>query len=620
MCGIIGIKLFSKIVDESAIKTVEKSLQNQQHRGPDASGIFHDDRVVLGHNRLSIIDKKERSNQPMTDATNRFQLIFNGEIYNYPELKNDLLKKGVRFHTSSDTEVLLYFLIEYGTSKIKDLNGCFAFAFYDSQEDELILARDKMGINPLLFALTDEGVYFASELWFFRNLNRFKKINQEALRQFFTYSYIAAPNTILEGVQKLKPGHLLRIKGKYCDLEAYWENKLDKIKLPKTKSAILKETKSRIEDAVIKRLAADVPLGTFLSGGVDSSIVSAIAADFRDNLTTFSVGFSDSPFKDESQYAQEVAQHIGSLHHPIMLSKEKVVKELPSVLDAMDEPFGDSSAVAMYFLAKETKKSLTVALSGDGADELFGGYNKHTAYLKSQHLGVLKKTALGWFAQLGKGNRGSKKGELLRKINKFNTLANLPSREKYSFLAQFVEEPTVHALLKSHSSSNGLNLSLADQSLNTFLLRDQDFVLQGDMLKKVDLMSMRHSLEVRTPFLDEHVVDWANSLPQELKNDGKNSKIILKEAFKDLLPASIFERKKQGFEIPLKGWILASWSEITQENWFNEDYLVEQDIFNAKFVKEMKRQFMSGDPKDWATLIWLYIVFQHWYAKWINEK
>lgn len=620
MCGIIGLKLFNETVKDFHLKAVENGLEKQRHRGPDAKGIYQGENVVLGHNRLSIIDKKSRSNQPMTDESKRYQLVFNGEIYNYPELKNRLLQLGYKFKTSSDTEVLLYFLIEYGVEKIEQLNGCFAFAFFDTIEDELTIARDKLGINPLLFGLTEEGVYFASEMWFFSEFKEFKTLNQQAISEYFQFSYIAAPNTIIKDVQKLLPGHYLKVKGKFCDIKKYWSVDKNKVELPNSEEKLVKETKSVIEDAVIKRLVADVPIGTFLSGGIDSSIVSAIVADFKDNLNTFSVGFIDNPFKDESKYAQEVAKHIGSLHHPIMLSSKDVMSELPDVLNAMDEPFGDSSAIAMYFLAQRTKEHVTVSLSGDGADELFGGYNKHLAYLKSKNVNRFQKIALNALGKLGKGHRRSKYGDILRKINKFNDLSALSETEKYWFLASFVDKKAQQELLKNYKTREEGIFKQKSASIDDFLILDQQYVLQGDMLKKVDLMSMRHSLEVRTPFLDENVVEFANNLPSNFKSDGKTGKIILRKSFREILPESVFNRSKQGFEVPLKYWLLESWSNIVDENWFNEEYIVEQDIFNAKFVEKLKRQFFEKDPNDYTTLIWLYIVFQHWYSKWMIKK
>ena len=617
MCGIVGIKLFNDFIEKNHLDAVRKGLSDQQHRGPDASGIYSEDKVVLGHNRLSIIDKKERSNQPMQDQTGRYQLVFNGEIYNYADLKNALLKKGIHFNTSSDTEVLLYHLIEKGVNGIDELDGCFAFAFFDTLDDEMILARDHFGINPLLFSLTDEGLYFSSELWFFRHLSGYEELNQQALNEFFQFTYIAAPNTILKGVHKLLPGHYLHIKGKYCDIKKYIKGEVDDS--PKDTSNKIKTGRRIIEDAVIKRLAADVPLGTFLSGGIDSSIVSAIAAEYKSNLNTFSIGFKDSPYHDESKYAQMVARHIGSAHHPIMLETNEVLADLPNVLRSMDEPFGDSSAIAMYFLAKKTKEHVTVSLSGDGADELLGGYNKHKAFLKS----TKNPFALGLAASISKllpdGDRNSSLGNRLRQLQRYDELRKLNWPDNYWFLASFMKKSDREALLLNHEMDYPRQLG-QKESLNAFLSVDQQFVLQGDMLKKVDLMSMRHSLEVRTPFLDKEVVRFCNNLPNAMKLNGKTGKVFLREAFSNRLPDEIFTRKKQGFEVPLLSWIKSAWDEITEESWFETDYIVEQDIFNAKFVAHEKQKFFSKNPGDSPVFIWSYIAFQFWYLRWKEKK
>lgn len=618
MCGIVGIKLFNDFIKKNHIDAVEKGLLDQQHRGPDANGIFHDEKVVLGHNRLSIIDKKKRSNQPMTDESGRYQLIFNGEIYNYADLKNNLLRKEIHFKTSSDTEVLLYHLIEKGTEGINDLDGCFSFAFYDSKEDELILARDHNGINPLLFSLTDDGVYFSSELWFYSYLPGYDKINHQALNEFFQFTYIAAPNTILQGVQKLLPGHYLHVKGKYCDLKDYRTS--DNGETINKSNNLIAYGKRIIEDAVIKRLAADVPLGTFLSGGIDSSIVSAIASEYKSNLNTFSIGFKDSPYHDESKYAQMVAREIGSYHHPIMLEKNEVVQDLPKVLASMDEPFADSSAIAMYFLAKKTKEHVTVSLSGDGADELLGGYNKHNAFLKSKSNPMILGLAARVSNILPDGDRNSFFGNRVRQLQRYYHLSNLNWPENYWYLASFLDAKDRETLLLNHQMKMTKEVDLNDSSLDAFLRLDQDFVLQGDMLKKVDLMSMRHSLEVRTPFLDKEVVKFCNALPTHLKHNGKEGKVFLKEAFKDRLPENIFTRKKQGFEVPLMLWLKSAWTELVDESWFENNYIVEQDIFNAKFVNQEKQKFFSKNAGESPIFIWSYIVFQFWYQRWKRKK
>lgn len=618
MCGIIGIKFFTKNPDQVAVSTVQKAVQKQTHRGPDYEGVATLGRAVLGHNRLAIIDLNERSNQPFFDVSGKYSIVFNGEIYNYPELKSELLEAGYTFSSSSDTEVLLYHLIHKGVAGIAELDGCFSFAFYDQQSDTLILARDPMGINPLLFSIQEDQISFASELTPFFDLGVSKEIDDEALNELFKYTYIAAPKTILKSVQKLLPGHYLKVQGKNFDIVKYWDNQPSD-KFEGSYDDAQKEMRRLVERAVIKRMNADVPLGAFLSGGVDSSIVSAIAANFKDGLNTFSIGFTDVSYFDESKFASELASHIGSVHHPVMLSGQIVERELNQLLGSFDEPFGDSSAIAVYFLTKEAKKSVTVSLSGDGADELLAGYYKHMAFQRSQNPGLVLKLA----AQLSrlysvKGRNGFVANKQ-RQLDKFRKLLTKNWPDNYWFLASFIDDNDRHGLLKN-AFDNKPVINTALSGLSGFLDLDQRFVLQGDMLKKVDLMSMRHSMEVRTPFLDKEVVHFSNSLPDEFKYTKGKGKQILRSAFKDDLPETVFNRSKQGFEVPLEKWIQNSWSSIIEEDWFDPTYLNKQSIFNATFVEHLKETFFSKQPGESATLMWTYIVFQHWYSKWIEKK
>ena len=299
MCGIIGIKLFNKNPIKSDFDSVVSALKDQGHRGPDFNKAIITGRSVLGHNRLAIIDRNPRSNQPITDDSGRYTLIYNGEIYNYHDLKNELLALGYTFKTSSDTEVLLYFLIEFGEKCLNKLNGCFAFAFYDNVDDELILARDHIGINPLLFSIQDDRILFASELRAFFKLSDKLEVDKKALSELFKFTYIPAPNSMLKNVHKMLPGHYVVVKGSALDVVKYWKPNTT-TPFEGTRKEAVDKTRKLLEESVIKRMEADVPLGTFLSGGVDSSIVSAIAAKNKDQLHTFSIGFKDSPFFDES--------------------------------------------------------------------------------------------------------------------------------------------------------------------------------------------------------------------------------------------------------------------------------------------------------------------------------
>lgn len=612
MCGIAGVKLFNKIASKTDETKMEEALKSQHHRGPDSCKVIVDGSVILGHNRLAIIDTNTRSNQPFTDESGRYSLVFNGEIYNFHELKGELIKEGFSFKTTSDTEVLFYLLVKYKVAALEFLRGCFAFAFYDNVEDCLLLARDRMGINPLLFAFDEDKMVFGSEMSVFPILGVQQNISHQALNYYFQFTYIPAPFTIYEEVQKLLPGHYIEMKGTDFQLKKYWDPKSIHKYTGSFEEAKI-ELKQKVEFAVNSQLEADVPIGTFLSGGVDSSIVSSIASKLKSDLQTFSVSFGDQQRFDESAYALKVAKHIHSNHHVIYLQEQDFRKQFVSILDSFDEPFADSSAIAMWFLAKETSQHLKVALSGDGADELFAGYNKHKAYHKSTSYSSLKKNIFSGAMDIGSSALKKAKPNKAHQLKKFSNLLKLQWPENYWYLASNIGEKSKNSLLKNSFRSQHL-INEQEDNLNSFLYKDQLFILSNDMLKKVDLMSMRHSLEVRTPFMDEELVKFANSLPSDWKLHPNGSKYILKESFKNILPEEIITRSKQGFEVPLNAWIKTNWNLLIPNAWFDSAYLVAQGIFSLDGVERLKQEFFKNIGTANQEM-WAYIVFQYWYQK-----
>lgn len=613
MCGIAGIKLFNTAPAISLVERLESALPLQRHRGPDAQRVFCLHHAVFGHNRLSIIDLDERSHQPFCDPTGRYMLVFNGEIYNFRELKNGLLAKGYQFITGSDTEILLFLLIEKGKAALEELRGCFAFAFYDRKNDYLLLARDRMGINPLLYAFTEEGVWFASEIPFLLKAGIPFSIDQAALSAYLTYSYIPGTMTMLKDVNRLAPGHFLEVTKSAEKPEAYWFPK-DKRPAPESYEQGVKQVRETVTQAIVSQLEADVPLGTFLSGGVDSSIVSAVARSHFDQLRTFSIAFDGNKLLDEGPYARRVAQAIGTQHHEIRLTEQIVFDAFDDVLNAFDEPFADSSAIAVYFLSQETAKQLKVSLSGDGADELFGGYNKHTAFLKAQRIPAWQRKAIGPVLRFSGGHREGKIANQLRKIGKMGELLRYNWPDQYQYLAAMIGLDTPDKLLLQPQPYL-LNLPETTGTLNDFLLLDQLMVLPGDMLKKTDLMSMRHSLEVRTPFMDKDVVRLANSLPEDWKNDRKTGKLVLKDAFRDMLPEEVFNRPKHGFEVPLHRWLSHVAPHKQNPHWLDNDYLTDQQLFQPEAIRQLFHTFTVKQETATTTAVWAYIVFQHWYDR-----
>lgn len=610
MCGIAGIKLFNNLASKTEEDKLLEGLRLQQHRGPDNTTVLLHGKAALGHNRLSIIDTNARSNQPFTEPNGRYSLVFNGEIYNYHELKAVLQAKGVEFHTSSDTEVLFHHLIAHGKDALEGLRGCFAFAFYDAHEDKMLLARDRMGINPLLYAYEDDRLVFGSELEVFGPLGVGKTISQQALNYYFQFTYIPAPFTIYEEVQKLPPGHYMELTGGMLEIAPYWDPKAEK---PFTGSyaEAKKILREKVEFAVVSQLEADVPIGTFLSGGVDSSIVSALAAKHKEDLHTFSVSFGDQAAYDESEYALKVAKHIHSEHHVIRLHEADFTTNFSAILDSFDEPFADSSAIAMWFLSQETSKHLKVALSGDGADELLGGYNKHLAFSKATSYSNFKKGLVQLVASTGAPLLKPLRPKKAHRIRKFNELVQHYWPENYWYLAANIGEKPKNTLLK-YAFKTPPVYQVEYSNLNDFLWLDQKFVLPNDMLKKVDLMSMRHSLEVRTPFMDKDLVRFINSLPPEWKLKESKGKFILKDTFQDLLPQEIFTRSKQGFEVPLNAWIKKNWGELVPPKWFDAGFIQQQGVFNPDAVVNLKKRFFSNIGTSNQEM-WAYFVFQHWF-------
>lgn len=613
MCGIAGIKLFNTAPAISLADRLSEALPLQRHRGPDAQRVHILNRAVFGHNRLSIIDLDERSHQPFSDPNGRYMLVFNGEIYNYRVLKNELTAKGYSFTTDSDTEVLLRLLIEKGKAALEDVRGCFAFAFYDSQEDYLLLARDRMGINPLLYATTEEGIWFSSELPLLLKVGIPFSIDAAALSAYLTYSYIPGTMTMVKNVNRLAPGNYLEVRGKTGKQTPYWFPK-DERAAPEKYEQAVEQVRESVTQAVVSQLEADVPLGTFLSGGVDSSIVSAVAKQHFDELHTFSIAFDGNKLLDEGPYAKRVAEAIGTYHHEIRLNEQVVFDAFDEVLNAFDEPFADASAIAVYFLSQETAKHLKVSLSGDGADELFGGYNKHTAFLKAQRIPSWQRKALGPVLRFSGGHREGKIANQLRKIGKMGELLRYNWPDQYQYLAAMIGLDTPDQLLL-HPQPFFLHLPKTEGTLNDFLLLDQLLVLPGDMLKKTDVMSMHHSLEVRTPFMDKDVVRLANSLPGNWKNDRKTGKIVLKDAFRDLLPEEVFNRPKHGFEVPLHRWLTHIAPQEKHPHWLDHDYLNEQQLFQPEAIQQLFHTFAAKQETTTTTAVWAYIVFQHWYDR-----
>ena len=627
MCGITGIFSFTE-EGKNFHNYISQATCKLNLRGPDSSGIYQHNNLSFGHARLSIIDVSDIASQPFTDITDRYTIVFNGEFYNFKEHKSYLEKKGYKFRSQSDTEVLLYLYIEEGPQFISKLNGFFAFAIYDKLNESLFIGRDRFGIKPLYFFKNKDVFIFASEMKSLLAFPLSRKIDEISLFTYLQLNYIPAPFSIFEGINKLEPGHTLSIKGESFKIEQYYQipHKENIITNKKSYEDSCGELKTLLDESVKLRLISDVPLGAFLSGGIDSSVIVALASKHTQHLNTFSIGFKDEPLFDETYFARLVSKKLKTNHTEFKLTNNDLLQHLFDVLDYIDEPFADSSALAVYILSMQTKKHVTVALSGDGADEIFGGYNKHYAEYRYQKNPLLMKLLAGTepLLRIIPQSRNSALLNKFRQIHRLALGAKMSAKNRYWHWCRYADEIQSQNLLKSKVNLSQYDLRKSNLlkyinnenlDLNDILYSDMQLVLPNDMLTKVDLMSMANSLEVRVPFLDYNIVNFAFGLPASYKIDNKGRKKILKDAFKNELPEELYTRKKHGFEVPLLKWFNSELKSLITDNLLEDNFVRAQGIFSVDEVRKLKKQVFSKNPQDATARIWALIVFQYWWKK-----
>jgi len=643
MCGICGIvDLNRQDIAESLLRRMCRKLR---YRGPDDDDVYLSasngscdsmgPHVGFGHQRLSIIDLSDAGRQPMTNEDGTIWITYNGEIYNYRELADELKKKGHQFKSNTDTETILHLYEEEGTNAVKRLNGMFAFAIWDENLNRLWITRDRIGIKPLVYYWDGKHFTFASEIKaLLTDPIISKELDYEALQLYLTFNYIPGPFTIFKGIKKLKSGEYLILQDGNVKIESYWEppNSIDEdtASLPFSDQIEIFKTKlfESLNDAVRSRMIADVPLGAFLSGGIDSSIIVALMAlNSNKPIKTFSIGFKEDHLYDETHYAREVAERYGTEHLEFKLSYQDMLDVLPDVFAAFDEPFADSSAIPTYIVAKETKKIVTVALSGDGGDELFAGYRSYLSeYWYARYMqipGLFRKGLIENIIQKLPDSRDVKILEYIRRLKKFikATKGSFPERV-LALKEVFPQEIRRNLLLNNHNNGNrvqDLSLDWVNKLLayyngdriNSILYSDLKDSLPGDMLTKVDWMSMKNSLEVRVPLLDHRVVELAFRMKGSLKLNNGRTKFILKEAFKDLLPISLSNRSKAGFEVPISRWLKTDLKFLI-DKYLTDETLKEQGIFDFEIVEDLIQKHLSNKT-DTSWMLWNLIVFQHWY-------
>lgn len=611
MCGISGYYCLEE--GQNYKDELINSLERQEYRGPNDKGFWSDEVAGLAHARLSIIDLSSKGHQPMILNDNGLRIVYNGEVYNYKEIRNDLETHGFHFISDSDTEVILKAYIKWGKNAFERFNGMFAIAIYDEAKQNLILARDRFGIKPLYYYMQNSTCFFASELGSLLAFPIPRKIHQRALKNYFKYSYIPNNESIIAGVEQLKPGVILTIDKDGTKQQQFYSIPESIIDINYDEALV--EIKKRVEKSVERRLIADVPVASYLSSGLDSSIITQISANLNPGIVAFSAGFSENKYFDESILAKEWGHHLNIDHQIIDLKEKDLLNSVKELLDSFTEPFADSSSIAYYLLSKHVSKEVKVVLSGDGADELFGGYRKHKAEWVMRNQPFLKSISSSASFLSGRisGDRDSIIRNSKRQMRKWINASKLSNEDRYLYWASMTSEEEITNLLINDS---GVETKLGHKlyNFNDVLKEDFNRVLTGDMLYKVDRTSMLNGLEVRVPFLDHELVDLVFSLPSEWKLKNGRRKALLKDAFRDTLPNELIKRRKKGFEVPLKQWLNGSLSTLVDEL-LNEKTINEQEVLNYATVKGIIEKSRSNQVGNSSYLVWSLLVFQSWMNK-----
>lgn len=614
MCGIAGIAGAENLPGDKLNRWAENACSVMHRRGPDAKSWKLRDDILLCHARLSIIDISDAANQPMYDESGRYAILLNGEIFNFQDIRSRLQLAGFVFRTASDTEVAMKAIIHFGPEAFNLFNGFFAIAFYDYTERKLILARDRYGEKPLLYCKQDGALFFGSEMKVLRSMERVLTEDFVSQAFYFYLTYIPGDDTAFREVKKLSPGHYMIYHQNQMSIQKYYGYPSEKLSL--TYSDACDRFAELLDDAVRIRLIADVPLGSFLSAGIDSTLVSLLAARHQPEIATFSVGFPDMPFFDESVQAASTASRAGLPNTTIFLAEQDLLSSLDDVLDYLDEPFADSSAIAVYALTKTASTYGKVFLTGDGADELLGGYNKHKAWamLENPSLKTSMMLAAGKILPAGIGGRDSKIANRLRQLRRLASASGRQDFDRYFYLASNNPMELVNRVLDRQIIENDEFVARMYELKQKYLLNptgsvlqnDFGMVLEGDMLRKTDLMSMANSVELRSPFLDYRLVDFMFSLPDSYKFSAAKTKMPARDAFGGILPAAVMKKKKQGFEVPLRKWFNGVLKSRIEDQWLKEQNL-QSPIFNPAFLARMSGDISKNLLPE--SLVWSLIVF-----------
>lgn len=632
MCGINGFILNSTLGHNDLKYKISKMNDLIIHRGPDDQGsyleIHSEFSVAMAMRRLAIIDLKTGV-QPQYSANKENTIVFNGEIYNYKKLRQSLESRGIEFFTNSDTEVILKLYEVEGVQSFSKLDGMFAFSIYDKKRKKIIIARDFFGEKPLYYTNNSAQFVWSSELKSLVSiLNEKPKINKNSLNLFFRLTYIPSPYSIYEDIHKLMPNHFLEYDISQKKVSTHAINKPEKHtkKTEDNFETAKKKVLKLVEESVESRSVSDVPLGTFLSGGVDSSIVSLCLSKLKSHkIDTFSIGFEKQAY-NETDKAKTVANLIKSNHHEFILKEKDLENDINKIILNFDEPFADSSMLPTYLVAQKTSQDLKVALTGDGGDEVFGGYNKYYfGTLNSKYTNIVPEflhscflKAANTFANNSNDNRGKRFA-----AKKFLNSINYQGQHYWDIISLGFTSNTINDFfLDAYKSNNTFDLYKQLSGINSpnnltdYRCIDKLISLEGDMLVKVDRTSMLNSLECRAPFLNKKLWEYVGTLPESFLMNGLNKKYILKEAFKNKFPEGFLEKPKSGFGVPIGDWLRGSLkSELL--SYADHSFLKEQQIFDIINIQKLIHDHITG--KDATFKVWTFFCFQKWYVQTYNS-
>ena len=624
MCGILGTLNFSNAADATRITAMRDTMP---YRGPDSNGIWLSDNGYCGlaHLRLSILDPTPAGQQPRAEESGRFVISYNGEVYNYIEIRAELEQKGYTFETGTDTEVILQAYVEWGKNCLSRFNGMFAIAIFDNETQELFLARDRLGIKPVYYYFDENELIFASETKaILKGLSALPELNVELIDDYMSFGYIPGENTLHKGIKRLMPGHYAIVKNGQLTATQWWDLEFNNTE-DKGFDYYLNESKKLLESAIDLRLRSDVPLGIFLSGGIDSSAVVGLLADkVKKPLKTFSIAYDFGKNFDETQYARMIAEKFGTDHHELKITPQQFADFIPEYIHLMDEPVTEAAAISLFFVSKLAKEKVTVALSGEGSDEIFAGYDLYQ-YMNvlEKYRGVVGRTGSEFFAGvsnklLGKSHKVSKYLNMATQPieQRYKGMSTYPDAQKYAlYRDDFAEQLMSAKAATNHGyfSRQLFEKTKDNDQLSKMLYFDTKTWLVDDLLIKADRMSMATSVELRVPFLDYRLVEFAASIPSKHKIKKGEGKYPLKKMMEGILPNDIIYRKKMGFPTPLK---LMFQNELRE---YAANLLLAEDTRVHKFFKKERIAQLieehNADKYDHHKTLWQLVVLEEWLRK-----